>query len=62
MRFQKSQVGSEVARNIRDTIIGASREVGSIIAGAKRDLYMNAGNTPAAKIDQGQSGQRDSSS
>ncbi|MDX6444399.1 MAG: hypothetical protein QOH71_1473 [Blastocatellia bacterium] len=51
--FQKSQVGSEVARNIRDTNIGASREVGSIIAGAKRDLYMNAGNTSAAKIDQG---------
>jgi hypothetical protein len=51
--FQKSQVGSEVARNIRDTNIGASREVGNIIAGVKRDLYMNAGNTSAAKIDQG---------
>src|SRR5436190_10850459 len=51
--FQKSQVGSDVARNIRDTNIGASREVGSIVAGAKRDLYMNAGNTSAAKIDQG---------
>jgi len=51
--FQKSQVGSEIARNIRDTNIGASREVGSIIAGAKRDLHMNAGNTSAAKIDQG---------
>src|SRR6266498_665401 len=51
--FQKSQIGSEVARNIRDTNIGASREVGGIIAGAKRDLYMNAGNTSAAKIDQG---------
>ena len=42
-----------MARNIRDTNIGASREVGSIIAGAKRDLHMNAGNTSAAKIDQG---------
>ena len=51
--FQKSQLGSDVARNIRDTNIGASREVGSIIAGAKRDLHMNAGNTSAAKIDQG---------
>src|SRR5947207_4158567 len=51
--FQKSATGSEVARSIRDTNIGASREVGSIIAGAKRDLYMNAGNTSAAKIDQG---------
>src|SRR5258705_7136896 len=51
--FQKSATGSEVARSIRDTNIGASREVGSIIAGAKRDLYMNAGNTSAAKLDQG---------
>jgi hypothetical protein len=51
--FQKSQVGSEVARNVRDTDIGASLEIGNIIAGAKRDLYMNAGNTSAAKIDQG---------
>lgn len=51
--FQKSQVGAEVSRNIRDTNIGASLEVGNIVAGAKRDLYMNAGNTSAAKIDQG---------
>lgn len=51
--FQKSQVGADVARNIRDTNIGASTEVGNIVAGAKRDLYMNAGNTSAAKIDQG---------
>ena len=33
--------------------IGASLAVGNIVAGAKRDLYMNAGNTSAAKIDQG---------
>ncbi|HKO63062.1 MAG TPA: hypothetical protein VJV03_18015 [Pyrinomonadaceae bacterium] len=51
--FQKSQVGSDVARNIRDTNIGASLAVGNIVAGAKRDLHMNAGNTSAAKIDQG---------
>ena len=51
--FQKSQTGSEVARNVRDTDIGASLEIGNIVAGAKRDLYMNAGNTSAAKIDQG---------
>src|SRR6185436_1369142 len=51
--FQKTQVGAEVARNIRDTNIGASLEVGNIVAGAKRDLYMNAGNTSAAKLDQG---------
>jgi hypothetical protein len=51
--FQKSQLGSEVARNVRDTKTGASLEIGNIVAGAKRDLYMNAGNTSAAKIDQG---------
>jgi len=42
--FQKTQVGADVARNIRDTNIGASLEVGNIVTGAKRDLYMNAGN------------------
>jgi hypothetical protein len=51
--FQKSATGSEVARSIRETNIGASREVGNIVYGAKRDLYMNAGNTSAAKVDQG---------
>lgn len=51
--FQKSQVGADVARNIRDTNTGASLAVGNIVSGAKRDLYMNAGNTSAAKIDQG---------
>ena len=50
--FQRSQVGSEMTRNVRDINTGASLEVGNIIAGAKRDLYMNAGNTSAAKIDQ----------
>jgi len=42
-----------VSKNIRDTNIGASLAIGNIVAGAKRDLYMNAGNTSAAKIDQG---------
>src|ERR1044071_1464963 len=51
--FQKSQVGSAVARNFRDTNTGKSLEIGNIVAGAKRDLYMNAGNTSAAKLDQG---------
>ena len=51
--FQKSQVGSEVARNVRDTSTGKTLEIGNTVAGAKRDLYMNAGNTSAAKIDQG---------
>src|SRR5713101_1538738 len=51
--FQKSATGSEVARSIRETNIGASFGVGNTVTGAKRDLYMNAGNTSAAKIDQG---------
>src|SRR5438045_4861670 len=51
--FQKSATGSEDARSIRETNIGASREVSNIVSGAKRDLYMNAGNTSAAKTDQG---------
>jgi len=51
--FQKSQVGAEVARNVRDTNTNATLAIGNIIAGVKRDLYMNAGNTSAAKIDQG---------
>lgn len=51
--FQKTTTAAEVSRSIRETDIGASREIGNIISGAKRDLYMNAGNTSAAKIDQG---------
>ncbi len=51
--FQKSSNQAEVARSIRETNIGASFGVGNTIAGVKRDLYMNAGNTSAAKIDQG---------
>jgi hypothetical protein len=51
--FQKSATGSEVARSIRETNIGASFGVGNTVTGAKRDLYTNAGNTSAAKIDQG---------
>lgn len=51
--FQKSSTQAEVARSIRDTDIGASFGIGNTIAGVKRDLYMNAGNTSAAKIDQG---------
>src|SRR6266536_1056607 len=51
--FQKSSTQADVARSIRETNIGASFGVGNTIAGVKRDLYMNAGNTSAAKIDQG---------
>src|SRR5678810_1343829 len=35
--FQKSQVGAEVSRNVRDTHTGKSLEIGNTIAGAKRD-------------------------
>src|SRR5437667_7718726 len=51
--FQKSQVNADIGRSIRETNIGASREVSNIVSGAERDLYMNAGNTSAAKVDQG---------
>jgi hypothetical protein len=51
--FQKSATGAEVARSIRETNIGASFGVGNTIAAVKRDLFMNAGNTSAAKIEQG---------
>jgi hypothetical protein len=51
--FQKSSTQADVARSVRETNIGASFGVGNTIAGAERDLYMNAGNTSAAKIDQG---------
>ena len=51
--FQRSQVGAEVARNVHDTNTSASLAVGNIVAGAKRDLYMNAGHTSVAKIDRG---------
>ena len=50
--FQKSQVGSDVARNIRETNIGASREVSNIIAGAERDLSMTHGNASVGRIEQ----------
>src|ERR1041384_6836430 len=51
--LQRGQVGSEVARNVRDTSTGGSLEIGNIVAGAKRDLSLNAGNTTAARFDQG---------
>ena len=50
--FQKAQVGSEVGRSIRETDIGASREVSNIIAGAERDLSMTRGNASVGRIEQ----------
>lgn len=49
--FQKSQVGSEVGRSIRETDIGASREIGNIITGAERDLSMTSGNASVGRIE-----------
>src|SRR5256885_13825780 len=49
--FQKSATGSEVARSIRETDIGASREVSNIVAGAERDLSMTRGNASVGKIE-----------
>ncbi len=50
--FQKAQVGSEVGRSIRETDIGASREIGNIITGAERDLSMTRGNASVGRIEQ----------
>jgi hypothetical protein len=49
--FQKSQLGADVARSIRETDIGASREVTNIIAGAERDLSMTHGNASVGRIE-----------
>ena len=49
--FQKAQVGSEVGRSIRETNIGASREVSNIISGAQRDLSMTRGNASVGRIE-----------
>jgi hypothetical protein len=40
-----------VSRSIRETDIGASREVSNIIAGAERDLSMTRGNASVGKIE-----------
>lgn len=50
--FQKSATGAEVARSIRETNIGASREVGNIVSGAERDLSMTHGNASVGRIEQ----------
>jgi hypothetical protein len=42
---------ADVAHNIRDTNIGASREVGNIIFGAERDLSMTHGNASVGRIE-----------
>src|ERR1041385_1799225 len=49
--FQKSSTAAEVSRGIRETNIGASREVSNIIAGAERYLSMTRGNASIGKIE-----------
>ncbi|HLA09201.1 MAG TPA: hypothetical protein VJ023_01190 [Pyrinomonadaceae bacterium] len=47
--FHKSQESAQVARNVHDTNTNSSLAVSNIVAGAKRDLYMNAGNLQRRK-------------
>src|ERR1041385_1757859 len=49
--FQKSSTAAEVSRGIRETNIGASREVSNIIAGGERGLSMTRGNASIGKIE-----------
>src|SRR5215510_14286632 len=49
--FQKSSTAAEVSRGIRETNIGASREVTNIVTGAERDLSMTRGNASVGKIE-----------
>jgi hypothetical protein len=49
--FQKSSTAADVSRGIRETDIGASREVSNIVAGAERDLSMTRGNASVGKIE-----------
>src|SRR5436305_3168798 len=49
--FQKSSAAADVSRSIRETDIGASREVSNIVAGAERDLSMTRGNASIGKIE-----------
>jgi hypothetical protein len=49
--FQKSSTAADVSRSVRETNIGASREVSNIVAGAERDLSMTRGNASVGKIE-----------
>src|SRR5881398_335183 len=49
--FQKSSTANDVSRSIRETDIGASREVSNIVAGAERDLIITLGNSSVGKIE-----------
>jgi hypothetical protein len=49
--FQKSQVGADVARSIRETNISKDQQVGTTVAGATKEKVMAAGESHAAKND-----------
>src|SRR6266540_1808003 len=50
--FQKSQVGADVSRNIRETNIGKDQQVGTFVASADKEKVMAAAESHAAKNDQ----------
>src|SRR5438445_1946367 len=50
--FQKTQVGSDVARNIRETNIGKDQQVGTFVASADKEKVMPAAESHATKHDQ----------
>ena len=49
--FQKSQVGADVARGIRETNISRDQQVGTTVAGANKEKVMVAWESHAAKND-----------
>src|SRR6266496_2117179 len=51
--FQKSQVGADVGRSIRETNIARDQQVGTTTAGVNKEKYMVAAESHAAKNDQG---------
>jgi hypothetical protein len=49
--FQKSQVGADVGRGIRETNISRDQQVGTTVAGTSKDKVMAAGESHASKLD-----------
>jgi len=50
--FQKTQVGADISRNIRETNIGKDQQVGTFVASADKEKVMAAAESHAAKNDQ----------
>jgi hypothetical protein len=49
--FQKSQVGADVARSVRETTLSQDQQVGTTVAAATKEKVMAAGEAHAAKND-----------